>query len=223
MRMCRVLYFYFLIANPHCLVTNHYTNMHKYEARTFNIPALEGISQKQIDVHLGLYQGYVKHINLLREQIADLTATDAEKYAFAIESVRRRMGFEFNGMRMHEFYFPQWEGGPSSEPRGGALDKALSEKYGSWDAFISHFKKVGMSRGSGLATLAWDSKGNTPHVWWTVDHELGTLADVKVLLALDMWEHAYMVDYVPAEKAKHIDAFLKNLNWDVVEKRFEEL
>jgi Fe-Mn family superoxide dismutase len=194
--------------------------MHQYQATTFNIPALQDISQKQIDVHLGLYQGYVKHINLLREQIHDLEAQDKEKYAFAIESIRRRMGFEFNGMRMHEFYFPQLEGGATPEPRGSALDTVLSEKYGSWDNFIAHFKRVGMSRGSGWATLAWDNKGKTPHIWWTVDHELGMLADVDVLLAMDMWEHAYMVDYVPAEKAKHIDAFLANLNWGAVEKWF---
>ncbi|MEK7627826.1 MAG: Fe-Mn family superoxide dismutase [Patescibacteria group bacterium] len=197
--------------------------MHTYEAIPFAIPALDGISQKQIDVHLGLYQGYVKHINILREQISDLTKQDAEKYAFAIESCRRRLGFEFNGMRMHEFYFPQFEGAATPEPRESTLGIALTEKYGSWDAFIAHFKKVGMSRGSGWCTLAWDEKGKTPHIWWTVDHELGTLADVKVLLAMDMWEHAYMVDHVPAEKAKHIDAFLKNLNWKKIEERFSAI
>lgn len=196
--------------------------MHTYEVKKFTLPTLDGISQKQIDVHLGLYQGYVKHVNLLREQIAELTKADAEKYAFSIESVRRRMGFEFNGMRMHEFYFPQFEGGPTPEPRDSELARALTEKYGAWEDFILHFKKVGMSRGSGWCTLAWDARGKTPHIWWTVDHELGTLADVHVLLAMDMWEHAYMVDYLPAEKAKHIDAFLKNLNWDVVEERFSK-
>lgn len=196
--------------------------MHTYEAKTFNLPALDGISQKQIDIHLGLYQGYVKHINLLREQIADLSAQDSEKYAFAIESIRRRMGFEFNGMRMHEFYFPQWEGGPTAEPKESAFAAKLSEKYGSWEDFIAHFRKVGMSRGSGWCTLAWDKAANTPHIWWTVDHELGQLANVEILLAMDMWEHAYMVDYAPAEKAKHIDAFFKNLNWNVVEERFNK-
>jgi Fe-Mn family superoxide dismutase len=197
--------------------------MHTYTPKTFTVPALQGISQKQIDVHLGLYTGYVKSINLLREQIADLTAQDAEKYAFAIESTRRRLGFEFNGMRMHEFYFPQWEEGPSEAPLGSDLDKALSAKYGSWDEFVDHFKKVGMSRGPGWCTLAWDASGNTPHISWTSDHELGTLADVKVLLTMDMWEHAYMVDYFPAEKMKHIEAFLKNLNWKTVEKRFADI
>lgn len=193
---------------------------HQYQQKTFTIPSLEGITQKQVDVHLGLYGGYVKHVNLLREQIADLTKTDAEKYAFAIESARRRLGFEFNGMRMHELYFAQWEGGGAPEPRESALAHALSEKYGSWDEFLAHFKQVGLSRGPGWATLAWDDTGKTPHVFWTPDHELGMLADVSILLTMDMWEHAYMVDYVPAEKATHVAAFLKNLNWSVVEKRF---
>ena len=195
--------------------------MHTYEAHTFTIPALDGISEKQIDVHLGLYQGYVKHINLLREQIADLTAQDSEKYHFAIESIRRRLGFEFNGMRAHEFYFPQFEGGATDEPRESALGATLAEKYGSWDGFVEHFKTVCMSRGSGWAILGWDTAGNTPHVSWTADHELGTLVDIEILLAADMWEHAFMVDYLPAEKAAHVDAFLKNINWDVVVKRFD--
>jgi len=197
--------------------------MHKYEAQTFDLPTLDGISDKQIEVHLGLYAGYVKHINLLREQIADLTEKDAEKYHFAIESIRRRLGFEFNGMRMHEFYFPQFEGGATEEPKDSELGKALTEKYGSWEDFIAYFKSVCMSRGSGWATLGWDKKGNTPHVWWTADHELGALADMNILLTADVWEHAFMVDYLPAEKAQHVDAFLKNINWKVVEERFNSI
>ena len=195
--------------------------MHTYEAQKFNIPTLDGISEKQIAVHLGLYAGYVKHVNLLREHIADLTKQDPERHAFAIESIRRRMGFEFNGMRMHEFYFSQWEGGATPHAEDSAFEKAVSEKYGSWDGILTHFKKVGMSRGSGWATLCWDKKGKTPPMWWTVDHELGMLADVNIILAMDMWEHAYMVDYIPAEKMKHIEAFLKNLNWSVVEARLK--
>ena len=196
--------------------------MHTYQPQSFDLPTLTGISDKQIDVHLGLYQGYVKHINTLRDQIADLSALDAEKYHFAIESTRRRLGFEFNGMRMHEFYFPQWEGGPTEEPRDSALATAVSEKYGSWDACIAHFKQVALSRGSGWTTLGWDAQGKTPHIWWTADHELGTLADMQVILTADMWEHAYMVDYLPAEKAQHVDAFFDNLNWNVITQRFDD-
>lgn len=194
--------------------------MHTYTAKTFTIPALQGISQKQIDIHLGLYQGYVKHVNVLREQIADLTALDAQKYAYAIENLRRRLGWEFNGMRMHEFYFPQFEGGPQAPNQNSRLANAVIEKYGSWDAFVDHFKKTCLTRGPGWAVVSQDEAGGTVHVSWTTEHEQGTLADTHILLAGDMWEHAFMVDFMPADKAKHIDAFLSNINWTVVENRW---
>lgn len=190
-----------------------------YKEQTFNLPELRGLSAKQIEVHLGLYAGYVKHVNLIREKIHELEA-DKEKNAYTIAELRRRFSFEFDGMRMHEYYFEGFEGG-SQELTDGKLKSVLAEKYGSFDDFISHFKAVGMSRGIGWSVLYFDPKGNTPHVTWIGDHELGTLAGLPILLAMDMWEHAFMVDYTPAEKGTYIDAFLSNLNWGVVEKRFE--
>lgn len=178
---------------------------------------MQRLSAKQIAVHLGLYAGYVKHVNLLREKIHEMEA-DAEKNAYTIAELRRRFSFEFNGMRMHEYYFECFEGG-AKEIADGNLKKLLSEKYGSWENFISHFTAVGMSRGIGWTVLYWDPLGKTPHTAWVSDHELGVLAGLPIILAMDMWEHAYMVDYTPAEKGKYIDAFLSNLNWEIVEKR----
>ena len=195
--------------------------MHTYTPKTFNLGTLEGLSEKQIKVHLGLYEGYVKHVNVLREQIVELTALDKEKYAYAIMETRRRLGFEFNGMRMHEYYFDQLEGGAAAINTDSAFAKAVSEKYGSFDNFIAHFTQVGMSRGIGWSVLYADPVGNTVHTAWVADHELGQLGGLPIILAMDMWEHAFMVDYVPAEKKNYIDAFLKNVNWSVVEKRFE--
>ena len=196
--------------------------MHSYTPQTFTFPELEGISAKQLEVHIGLYNGYVKHANLLREQIAELSAQDSEKFAFSIESARRSLAFEFNGMRMGKLYFAQWETGATEAPIDSELGKVVIEKYGSWEQFVAHFKSVSMSRGPGWTTLGWDAKGQTPHIWWTADHELGMLADVDIILTEDMWEHAYMVDYLPSEKAQHVDAFFKNLNWDVALERFEK-
>lgn len=191
----------------------------EYKEQTFNLPSLTGLSEKQIEVHLGLYKGYVKHVNLVREKIHELETEDKEKNAYAITELRRRFSFEFDGMRMHEYYFEGLEDG-AQEISNGELKKALSEKYGSFESFVEHFKTVGMSRGIGWTVLYWDSKVGTPHVAWVGDHELGTLAGLPILIALDMWEHAFMVDYTPAEKGSYIDAFLSNLNWGVVEKRF---
>jgi len=196
--------------------------MHSYTPRIFELPTLSDVSEKQVTVHLGLYEGYVKHVNVLREQIAHLTA-DAEKNAYAITEVRRRLGFEFNGMRMHEYYFSQFEKGSQEHTSDSELAQVLIEKYGSWDAFIAHFVAVGMSRGIGWSVLYYDPIGKTPHVGWVSDHELGQLGSLPIILAMDMWEHAFMVDFVPSEKKHYIEAFLKNLNWTVPETRFGQV
>ncbi len=197
--------------------------MHTYTPHTFNLPELPGLSEKQIKAHLGLYEGYVKHINVLREQIAELEATDKEKFAYAIMETRRRIGFEFNGMRMHEYYFTQLEGEASPLNADSLLGKTVSEKYGSVENFIAHITSVGMSRGIGWSVFYADPASNTLHTAWVGDHELGQLGGLPVIFAMDMWEHAYMVDYVPSEKKTYIEAFLKNVNWGIVEKRFEEI
>ncbi len=187
-----------------------------YETKTFDLPTLEGISDKEIKMHLGLYEGYVKHTNHLQEQINELAQLDKDKYAYAITELRRRLGFEFNGMRMHEYYFEQFEGGPKAVNQESMIAQLVSIKYGSWEDFIQHFSEVGMSRGIGWTILYHDLEQSTVHTAWVSDHELGQLGGTSVVLAMDMWEHAFMVDYLPSEKKQYIEAFLKNINWEVV-------
>jgi superoxide dismutase, Fe-Mn family len=193
--------------------------MHTYTPYTFTIPPLTGISEKQISVHLALYAGYVKNYNTLNSQIDELQKLDAEKYAFTIETLRRRAGWEFNGMRNHEFYFEQFEQSKTAYDAAQKLTEELEKSFGSRDAFIAEFKKICMSRGPGWALLSQDRKDKNLILSWTTEHEQGTLADTQILLAADMWEHAFMVDYTPAEKMKHFDAFLVNVSWGVVESR----
>lgn len=193
--------------------------MQKYEVKPFTIPEIQGISKKQIEVHLKLYEGYVKFTNQLRETLMELRK-DSEKNAYALGEVLRRFGFEFNGMRMHEYYFEQLEEGPKALQDTSALGQALAEKYGSLEDFKIHFVSTALMRGIGWTILAWDPIGKTPHVYWVNDHELGQLAGLPILYALDMWEHAFMVDYVPAEKKNYIESFWNASNWSVAEKRF---
>ena len=194
-----------------------------YTSKTFNLPALEGISEKQIKVHLALYEGYVKNVNLIMETLKGYAAYGdeaSEGDKLAIAELRRRFPFEFDGMRMHEYYFEQFEGEKGGNPESG-LAKAAAEKYGSGENFIAHIKEVAGSRGIGWVVVYADPRANTLHTVFVNDHELGQLAGLPILLALDLWEHAFMVDYVPAEKKNYVDAFLANLNWSVVEKRFD--
>lgn len=195
-----------------------------YEEKTFDLPDLKKLSAKQVEVHLGLYSGYVKHVNLLREKLHELEALDAEKFAYPAAETRRRLAFEFDGMRMHEYYFEQWEKGAQEADQGSALASALSEKYGSFEEGIDHFKMVaGGTRGIGWTVLYHDPRGNTPHISWVSDHEVGQLAGLPIILALDMWEHAFMVDYTPSEKKQYIEAFFENLNWSIPEERFKSV
>ena len=196
--------------------------MSNYEEKKFAIPNLKGLSEKQLTVHIGLYAGYVKHVNLLREKIHEFETEDKEKHAYMIAELRRRFGFEFDGMRMHEYYFEQFEGGFIEKEEKNHLATSVSEKYGSWEKFIEHFSAVGVMRGVGWSVLYHDPRGKVPHVAWVGDHELSQLAGLPIILAMDMWEHAFMVDYMPTEKKKYIEAFFANLNWSVAEERLKK-
>jgi superoxide dismutase, Fe-Mn family len=190
-----------------------------YQAKTFALPALTGISQKQVEVHLALYQGYVKHANLIKDKIRALKEADAEGNAYIIAELRRRFAFEFDGMRMHELYFTQFEGGPKTPNTNSSLATAATKKYGSWDGFMAHVREVAGSRGIGWVSVYHDPVHDELHTVYVGDHELGQLSGLPIVLALDLWEHAFMVDYVPADKKKYIDAFFDNLNWSVIEGR----
>lgn len=192
-----------------------YSHMKLYTEKQFTLPTIEGLSEKQIDVHLKLYAGYVKHTNLIQEQIASLKEVKASQYV--IDELRRRFAFEFDGMRMHEYYFEQLEGG--GKEAAGSFKEIVSEKYGSFDNFLTHIKEVGGTRGIGWIVVSHDSEENQIHTTFVADHEIGQLAGTKILCAIDVWEHAFMVDYVPAEKGAYLDVILKNMNWEVVSKR----
>jgi Fe-Mn family superoxide dismutase len=189
----------------------------KYEVQTFTIPDVEGISRETMDNHLGLYAGYVKHVNLIQEKI-EAFSTDVTNNAYAIAEMQRRLGFEFGGMRNHEYYFSQFEGGPTPLPDGRFKEK-IEFQWGSFDAWLTRFKQIANTRGVGWAMLYFDPKTDQLVQTWVDEQQLGQLADLDIILALDMWEHSYMHDYLSSEKGKYIEAFFNALNWETVSKR----
>ncbi len=195
--------------------------MFTYTPRTFALGTLEGLSAEQIKVHLGLYEGYVKHVNLIAEKLSAVREGTLELDPYIVAELRRRFAFEFDGMRMHEYYFEQFEGEKGGDPES-ALAKAVALKYGSGDKFIEHVKEVAGTRGIGWVVVYYDKVAGTVHTTFVADHEVGQLSGLPIILALDLWEHAFMVDYVPAEKKNYVEAFLKNVNWTVIEKRFDQ-
>lgn len=201
---------------------HYYKSMRMYEAKQFNIPALEGISQKSIDEHLGLYQGYVKNFNAMSALLPEY-AQDSEKHAHALSELIRRRSFEFGGMRLHELYFAQFEGGATPLNSGSKLYAALEKEYKNPEHVQPYVKAIGNMRGPGWAILYWDPVGKCILGGFSGEQHQGHFVTLPIILALDVWEHAFILDYGAQGKGKYIDAFFKNLNWKVLEERFESI
>jgi Fe-Mn family superoxide dismutase len=169
-----------------------------FEEKKFNIPTLKGISAKTIEEHLKLYAGYVKNTNEL---------LGGEEY-------NRRFPFEFNGMRNHEIYFSHFEGGPKPLSDDSEFAKAGFD--------LEKFKAIALTRGVGWAIVYYDPISEQLIHSWVDEQHLGQLNGCEMILALDMWEHSYVADYQPSGKKQYIEDFFANLNWDFVEKKFEE-
>jgi len=198
--------------------------MKKFEEKKFNIGELKGISAKNIEEHLKLYAGYVKNTNSILEKIPEYQGYEKED-AFApyvIGELYRRFSFEYNGMRNHEIYFSSLVGGAKPLGDGSKLEKALIENYESVETFLTNFKTLAMTRGVGWAVLWYDKVDNRLITSWVDEQHLGQLNGCEMILALDMWEHAYVYDYPTSEKKKYVEAYFENLNWEVVERNFLE-
>lgn len=193
--------------------------MKLFEERKFNIPKLKGLSEKAIEEHLKLYAGYVKNTNTILTKI-DEYAKDSEANAYALGELQRRFGFEFDGMRNHEYYFAHFEGGSNVLDEKSNLKKAIEEEWGNFDLWLNRFKAIALTRGIGWAILYYDHHSKRLLNTWVDEHHLGQLVGLSPILVLDMWEHAYFIDYTPGEKKKYIEAFFENLNWQNVEDNF---
>lgn len=193
--------------------------MKPFEEKKFNIGELKGISSKNIEEHLKLYAGYVKHSNLVGQKIEELM-TDSEKNAYALGEVQRRFGFEYNGMRNHEVYFDSLSNGVSELNKDGELFKSLEYLWGSYDKWLAQFKAIAMTRGIGWAMLYLDRKEHRLLNTWVDEQHLGQLQDCTLVLGLDMWEHSYVADYQPSGKKQYVEDFFSNLNWKKVEENF---
>lgn len=200
--------------------------MKKYEEIKFNIGELKGISKKNIEEHLKLYAGYVKNTNLILEKIEEFTKTPdvgnplTSDVNYIISELQRRFGFEFNGMRNHEIYFKSLEGGAKILPANSKLKVTIEKQTSSWEIWLDEFKTLAMTRGIGWAVLYYDKQTKQLIQTWIDEQHIGQLNGCEMILALDMWEHAFITDYQPSGKKQYIEDFFKNLNWEVVEKNF---
>lgn len=193
----------------------------KYAPRTWaNLKGLKGISDGQLADHFKLYEGYVKNTNLLTEKLSGLTKEGKAAGADPVYAeMTRRLGFEYNGMILHEYYFDNMAPGGKPLPKGGKLEKALGESFGSQDTFLADFKAVAGMRGIGWAVLFQDPTTKWLSTHWVTLHNDGNPAGYAPILVIDCWEHAFVPDYKPYERGKYVEAFLGNIDWEAAEKR----
>uniref|UniRef100_A0A7C5EQI4 superoxide dismutase n=1 Tax=Desulfobacca acetoxidans TaxID=60893 RepID=A0A7C5EQI4_9BACT len=191
-----------------------------YAVQDFSrLKGMKGFSDQALDLHFALYQGYVKNTNLLLEEMQKLIAQNqAGTPAFA--ELKRRFGWEFNGMRLHELYFGNL-GGKEPLDRDSKLMKKLTENFGGFDQWLADFKATAAMRGIGWVILWEDPQSGRLINAWINEHDLGHLAGCQPLLVMDVFEHAYMPDY-GLKRTAYIQAFLDNVNWKVVEGRMSK-
>lgn len=185
-----------------------------YTTRSFDhVKTLQGFSSLMMENHLKLYQGYVTQTNNLLTLLEKTDLSIAER-----SELRRRLGWEMSGMRMHELYF---ENLGTHEISNEAFKVALISQFGSLQNWQQAFEAIGTMRGIGWAVLYWDSQSSRFIHAWVGEHDVGQLPSCTPLLVMDVWEHAYMTDY-QIDRARYIQNFIKEINWSVVQERWIE-
>ncbi len=184
-----------------------------YTAKDFSkLKGMPGFSDKALDLHFTLYQGYVKNTNDLLETLGKI-APNTPAYA----EIKRRLGWEYNGMRLHELYFGNL-GGDGKLDANSKIGKRLQEQFGSLENWQADFKASGAMRGIGWVVLYEDPTNGRLINTWINEHDVGHLAGGRPLLIMDVFEHAFIPDY-GLKRAEYIEAFFKNINWPAVEAR----
>lgn len=191
------------------------------EAKTFpHLKGFDGISDQTWEQHLKLYTGYVNNVNTLSEKLgAFITGGNVGSPEYA--ELKRRLGFEVNGVVLHELYFNNLKANGGALDKGSKLYKKLVENFGSYENWEADFKATGMMRGIGWAVTYQCSITGRLVNFWISDHELGHPAGFNPVFVLDVWEHAYAVDHTPTGRKAYIDAFFKNVNWQEAEGRLK--
>lgn len=188
-----------------------------YTAKDYSaLIGMEGFSDTLLKNHFTLYQGYVTNTNKISDTLAAMLKdgkTALPEYA----ELKRRFGWEFDGMRLHEYYFENM-GGKDALVKTGVLGKMITASFGSYEAWEQDFRATGAMRGIGWVVLYDDVPAGRLFNTWINEHDVGHLAGCQPILVMDVFEHAYMIDY-GLKRADYIASFFKNINWKAAESR----
>jgi Fe-Mn family superoxide dismutase len=190
-----------------------------YTAKDYSgLIGMAGFSETLLKNHFTLYQGYVTNTNKVLDTL-DAMLKEGKTATPEYAELKRRLGWEFNGMRLHEYYFENL-GGKSGIDKGGKLAKKLEAVFGSYEMWEKDFRAVGAMRGIGWAVLYQDVVSGALINFWINEHDTGHPAGCVPLLIMDVFEHAFMIDY-GLKRADYIESFFKNVNWTAADARLK--
>jgi Fe-Mn family superoxide dismutase len=190
-----------------------------YEAKDYSkLIGMEGFSETLLKNHFTLYQGYVTNTNKLMDTLATMLK-DGKVGTPEYAELKRRMGWEFNGMRLHEYYFDNL-GSKAALDKSGKLAKKLAENFGSYEDWEKDFRGTGTVRGIGWVILYQDNVSGKLFNQWINEHDVGHPAGCVPILVMDVFEHAFITDY-GLKRADYIEVFFKNINWAAAEGRLK--
>ena len=195
--------------------------MKRYEPKQFpRLKGLSGIAGALLADHLKLYEGYVKNTNELRTQLDGMLKEGKAKGTNpAFAEITRHLGFEWCGMVLHELYFGNLMASPDPLDKSGPLGRAMTAAFGGFEAWLEDFKAIGGMRGVGWAICYQNPETKEISNHWIELHNDGHPPGYKPIVVMDCWEHAFVPDFKPTERAKYIDAYFKNLDYRACEAR----
>jgi Fe-Mn family superoxide dismutase len=190
-----------------------------YAAKDYaKLIGMAGFSETLLKNHFTLYQGYVTNTNKVLDTLDQMTK-DGKTAAPEFAELKRRLGWEFNGMRLHEYYFENL-GGTAALNKDGKLGKKIAESFGSYEAWEKDFRATGAMRGIGWVALYQDPVSGRLINFWINEHDVSHPAGCTLVLIMDVFEHAFMIDY-GLKRADYIESFFKNINWSAAEARIK--
>ncbi len=189
--------------------------------REFKLAPFGNLSAASVEAHLGLYKGYVEQTEAVLKQLRDATVPQAATAALTPrETLARRLSFEGNGARLHELFFEQFEA--PGEGNNGTFSTAVSQRFGSFQAWQDDILELGKTRGPGWVLTCFEARSGLVDNYWIDLHEFGLPADSAVLYVVDLWEHAYWTDYGAKGRDHYMRDLLAHSNWEISAKRYQE-
>jgi len=194
----------------------------QYQVKNFDslLGKIKGLDDALLKMHFKLYEGYVNNTNLILQKIQELTRTGQNKTP-EFAALKRLLGWEFDGMLLHELYFENLGGNTANLDPKDPLMLKMQQEYGSYDQWKTDFVSTGLMRGIGWVVSYIEPKNGRLLNEWINEHDLGHLAGGKPILIMDVFEHAYITQF-GLDRGKYIDVFFNNINWEAASNRFKK-